>query len=188
MLNRSAAWRMRVARTAIAAAAVCLIAGIGAQGASAETTHRFLRNITLPVGGVEPLGVDPSGNIIVWSTETLKVYKFSQNGAPVNFSGLGTNELDGAGGFNCPSVPSDCDRIPYQNGFGPTEFSQKIRADMNQSTEGPQAGWIYVDAIEELPGGQFHGHLVSFDAGGNYRGTIDESKVTPFAPGTRSAR
>ena len=54
---------------------------------------------------------------------------------------------------------------------------------MNQSTEGPQAGWIYVDAIEELPGGQFYGHLVSFDAGGNYRGTIDESKVTPFAPG-----
>ena len=157
----------------------------GAQGASAETTHRFLRYVTLPVGGAAPLGVDQSGNIIVWSDETNEIYKFSQNGAPVDFSGLGTNVLDGMGGFNCPSVASDCDRLPFTSaGFGnpPTLARDFLRADMNQSTEGPQAGWIYVEAIVEIAPGEFRGHVVAFDAAGNYKGEVDETKVTPFAP------
>ena len=185
VLNGNASWK-RVIRIATALIAVCLVAAVGAQGASAETTHRFLRYVTLPVGGAAPLGVDQSGNIIVWSDETNEIYKFSQNGAPVDFSGLGTNVLDGMGGFNCPSVASDCDRLPFTSaGFGnpPTLARDFLRADMNQSTEGPQAGWIYVEAIVEIrPVANSAATLSRSTQPATTEAKFDETKVTPFAP------
>jgi len=181
-------WKARATVALIALAAVCLAVGAAAQSASAETTHKFLRNLTLPVSGIQPIGVDPAGNIIVWVEEDNTIRKFGPSGAPVDFAALGTNVIDGLGGFNCPAVPSDCDRTPppLEEGLGPDSFwfgggERIIPADMNPSTEGPTAGYIYVEATVETAPNQWEGHLIAFDSTGEYKGEIDQFQTTPLA-------
>src|SRR5215213_1166576 len=107
-----------LARKAIVALATAAILALSmVPGAAAEATHKFLKNMALPVsGGVQPVGVDAQGNIIVLTDGTIR--KFSSTGAPVDFSALGTNVIDGAGGGDCPATPADCDQTPW-NGLGP---------------------------------------------------------------------
>src|SRR5215213_6137385 len=87
--------RSRVALTALFMCGLVLAIGIAPQGAAAQTTHKFLRHLTLPKEGGEPFAVDASGNLLVWFDDDSTIRKFSPNGAPVNFSALGTNVLDG---------------------------------------------------------------------------------------------
>jgi hypothetical protein len=116
--------------------ALCLVAaaslGCTIQSAFAATTHPFLGDITLsgiqPGQAAQPEGVDAQGNLIVWISGRAVVAKFDPNGNPVSFTGLGTNILDGAGGSNCPAVPSDCDRAAT-NGFG-NPSGAPLRGDM----------------------------------------------------------
>ena len=174
--NPSVASAVRVAM-AIAALAVALYA---AQPASAETTHRFIKEVELPVTSFQLLGVDPQGNLIVWTDREVR--KYSPNGEPVNFSGLGTNVLDGAGGLNCPTTPSDCDRIDW-NGFGPElpgYVGWVVLAAMNQAKTGPTAGYIYVAAVRETQSGDFLSQIDVFDASGKYKGKIDTTQATPY--------
>lgn len=162
----------RLHRALVLAAATALLVLAGAAGASAETTHRFLKNMPLPVsGGVQPVGVDAQGNILVLNEGAIR--KFSSTGAPVDFSALGTNSIDGAGGGDCPATPADCDQTPW-NSLGPATL-----ADMNQSVTGPTAGYIYVVALNEIEGVQ-RARIVAFDSTGTYRGEIDTGLPTPL--------
>ena len=120
--------------------------------AGAETTHPFLGKIELANGNSpQASGVDSEGNILVWFEKELMVGKFDRNGNPVNFSGLGTNNLDGRGGFECPAVPADCDRVP-PNGFGVgvADYQQnESRVVVVDQSGGSQDGYIYVNNNKE---------------------------------------
>jgi hypothetical protein len=148
------------------------LAAVVPASAGAETTHKFLKNIPLPVNGARLMGVDTQGNIIVLAEGAVR--KFSPSGEPVNFPALGTNVIDGAGGGDCPATPADCDETPW-NSLGPATI-----AAMNQAKTGPTAGYMYVAAIKEVEPGVNHAQIVAFDPTGTYRGQIDTTQPTPF--------
>src|SRR4029077_8455170 len=104
--------------------------------------------------------------------------KFNSIGEPVDFSALGTNVIDGAGGGNCPTTPADCDQTPWNTLGQPPGNS----ADMNQSTLGSTAGYMYVAAVKEVEG-QLHSRIVVFDHTGEYIGQIDTSQSGPTSSG-----
>ncbi len=159
-------------RTTFVLLLLLAVAAVTPAGAGAETTHQFLKSISLPVNGARLMGVDPQGNIILLAEGAVR--KFSPAGEPVNFSALGTNVIDGAGGGNCPATPADCDETPW-NSLGPASV-----AAMNPSKTGPTAGYMYVAAIKEVEPGVNHAQIVAFDPTGAYRGQIDTTQPTPF--------
>jgi hypothetical protein len=165
----------RIGATAVKVATIAALALLPALlpgSAGAETTHKFIKDLPLPVSGGQLMGVDPQGNIILLAEGAVR--KFSPAGDPVDFSALGTNVIDGAGGGNCPATPSDCDQTPW-NSLGPA-----FLADMNQSTTGPTAGYMYVAAINEPEPGVQRSRTVAFDASGIYRGQIDTDQAIPY--------
>src|SRR4051794_24831391 len=102
-------------------AALLTVLAVGATAASADSTHVFQKYITLSgAGDVQPEGVDAQGNLIVWDNAHHAVAKYGPAGNPVDFSALGTNEIDGAGNHECFTVPSDCDQVVSTNGFATT--------------------------------------------------------------------
>ena len=153
--------------------------------AAAQTTHPFLGKIELANGqGPQPSGVDSEGNLIVWLENQEEVAKFDSNGNPVDFSALGTNILDGRGGFECPTTPSDCDRVP-PNGFGVgiPEYQQNGgRVVVVDQSHGPQAGDIYVSNGKE--GG---GEVDVFAPSGKFIGTINQTQAYPRSDPTDRA-
>ncbi len=162
----------------LCAAALVALAAM-APLASATTTHKFIKQLNLPVSGVQLMGVDQQGNLIVWAQNAIR--KFSPNGDPVPFSALGTNTIDGAGGGNCPTTPADCDQTPW-NGLGSSPFFERVApvlADMNQSHTGPSAGYMYVATVKEVEPGVYRSRTVVFDGSGKYRGEIDTSQPAP---------
>jgi hypothetical protein len=170
-----AAARVLAAVTALAALLMVLPSPAGAQ-----TTHPFLGKIELANGSrPQPSGVDSEGNIIVWLEQEEEVAKFDANGNPVNFSGLGTNILDGRGGFECPAVASDCDRVP-SNGFGvgaPDYEQNDGRVVVVDQSHGPQAGYIYVNNVKEAGGGE----VDVFAPSGKFLGTINQGQAFPHS-------
>ena len=152
-----------------------LLVGVAAAmptGAGAETTHKFLKSISLPGqrgashGGRSPGQHHPARR---------------RGGAEVQPSGR-TRELLGAGHERhrrrrrgqLPATPSDCDETPW-NSLGPATV-----AAMNQSTTGPTAGYMYVAAVKEVEPGVTHAQIVVFDPTGAYRGQIDTTQPTPL--------
>src|SRR5262249_22984606 len=131
------------------------------QAAGAESTHRFLKDLPLPVSGAQLMGVDGQGNIILLAEGSVR--KFSSSGAPVDFSALGSNTIDGGGG---------ADETPWGSLGGATV------ADMNQSQLGPTAGYMYVAALKEVAG-VMRSQIVVFDSTGAYRGQVDTTQPTP---------
>ena len=171
--------RSRIASTAVRAAAVVALIALPAlapASAGAETTHKFLKSVALPVNGAQLMGVDPQGNIILFAEGAIR--KFSPIGEPVDFSALGTNVIDGAGGGNCPTTPADCDQTPWNTLGQPPGNS----ADMNQSPLGPTAGYMYVTAVKEVEG-QLRSRIVVFDHTGQYVGQIDTCQSGPTSSG-----
>ncbi len=154
--------------------------------AGAETTHPFLGKIELANGNSpQPSGVDSEGNILVWFEKELMVGKFDRNGNPVNFSGLGTNILDGRGGFECPAVSSDCDRVP-SNGFGVgvADYNQnESRVVVVDQSDGSQAGYIYVNNHKE--GGT--GEVDVFAPSGKFLGAVNQTQAFPKSDPTLAA-
>ncbi len=65
---------MKIRTTFVLLLLVGLAAAMPA-GAGAETTHKFLKNISLPVNGARLMGVDPQGNIILLAEGAVR--KFS---------------------------------------------------------------------------------------------------------------
>ena len=154
--------------------------------AGAETTHPFLGKIELANGNSpQASGVDSEGNILVWFEKELMVGKFDRNGNPVNFSGLGTNILDGRGGFECPAVPADCDRVP-PNGFGVgvADYQQnESRVVVVDQSGGSQDGYIYVNNNKE--GGT--GEVDVFAPSGRFLGAINQTQAFPKSDPTLAA-
>jgi len=160
-------------------ATLCL-GGLIASPAEAEHTHLFLGKITLASGTKpQPVGVDPEGNIVVFLEDQEVLAKFDPSGNPVNFSALGTNIIDGAGGLECPDVPSDCDRVPAGE-LGPFFLHGNNRTPVAamDSSGGPTNGYIYVRNHNK---NTLTGELCVFAPSGKFLGTINESQPVPIA-------
>ena len=152
------------ARAALAVGSTALVVTFGTPAASANSVHRYETSWNVPAGTrPTPQAVDALGNVYLYNEGNQTVGRYDHDGNPVNFSALGTNVIDGEGGFNCPTTPTDCDRVPlgdfYQSGFTPT-----IGVD---TTNGPAAGYIYVENQAEnaaatevfAPSGEFVGEI-----------------------------
>jgi hypothetical protein len=154
--------------------------------ASADTTHPFLGYINIASGtDPQPIGVDHDGNLIVWLNDQKAVAKFDTNGNPVNFSGLGTNILDGNGGLHCPSTPSDCDRVPTEGFRASDTHNEAVYSGTVVAIDhsgGPADGYIYVEN-NEAPGGSEgafpHGEIDVFDESGVFKGVINQAQAYP---------
>ena len=175
-----------MARRPLSALVALLLAlAVGPAAASADTTHVFQKYITLAgAGDVQPEGVDSQGNLIVWDNAHHAVAKFDADGNPVNFSALGTNEIDGAGNHECPSVPADCDQVVSTNGFETTTESNTPVTNVVaiDHSGGPANGYIYV-VNDFYNQGETEGEVDVFDPSGRYRGKLDETQVTPDTRG-----
>jgi hypothetical protein len=183
--------RLTVKNGALAAALSILLAlAFGSAPALATTTHPFVRNITL-AGNPQPEAVDDEGNLLVWLPTQRVIAKLDPNGNPVNFSGLGTNILDGKGELNCPAVAADCDRVPT-NGFmeGTGSFqNDAYRAFDVDHSGGPADGYIYVsnNFRSVTYQGETRGEVDVFAPSGVYLGSIDQSQTTPDVLGNESS-
>jgi hypothetical protein len=159
----------------------CLVAAfvaIAPAQVNADTTHPYLGVMELTGQGTNqfPSGVDSAGNVLVWFDGQKVLKKFSPSGAPVDFTALGSNTLDAKGGFQCETVPADCDRVPeLTNGFRTPQFANQRNSIVAvDQSDGPASGFIYVaDAFEQ------RGKVFVFDQTGRYRGEIDESAPFP---------
>jgi hypothetical protein len=172
------------ARRLFRSSVVCLLAaiafGASASLASADTTHPFLGEISLADGTApQPIAVDPEGNLIVWLAGQQEIGKFDESGNPVNFTGLGTNILDGKGGFDCPTTPSDCDRVPT-GGFAGADFFGTLAVAVDPSS-GPAGGYIYVANTSSTKS-----EVEVFDSTGRFRGAIDESQASINSEGRQA--
>ena len=175
----------RARPAAIATALGLVLISLLAPAAHADTTHPFLGYINIANGtDPQPIGVDHAGNLIVWLNDQKEVAKFDVNGNPVNFTGLGTNVIDGKGGFDCPNTPSDCDRVPTEGFRASDTHNQVVESGTVVAVDnsgGPADGYIYVEN-NEAPGGvgQFpHGEIDVFDGSGVFRGTINQGQPYP---------
>lgn len=113
--------------------AVCfclvLLGLFGARRAHAEITHKFDSNLPSVVTNPMAVAVDQStGNIVVLAGGDL--FKFNSAGAPVNFSGLGSNEL-------VPGCDSYCNQLSIDNSGGVNQGTIYL-----SSTEYSNAGGI----------------------------------------------
>ena len=106
-----------------------------------------LRNdVEHPAGSrPSPQAVDAQGNVYVYNKGFNSVSRYDPAGNPVNFSALGTNTIDGQGGNNCPSVPSDCDRVPVGGLYAEEGYYAHVPTVAVDATDGPTAGYIYVE-------------------------------------------
>ena len=170
---------MRSKASILIGAALLVVLGLAlsASPASAESTHKLLES--WPTGLTQPEvgGLDGQGNVYVYDATTNTVNKFDDKGNPVNFSLLGTNVIDGKGGFNCPAVPTDCDRVPDGELKGSNGFNQgdgEMAVDVR--TSGPMAGYIYVvnASTEPQPG-----RTEVFAPTGKYLGQLNRDITFP---------
>lgn len=156
-----------------AALLVALGLAISASPATAEVTHKYLGSWSAGVTQPEVGGVDAQGRVYVWDRATKTVRRFDDEGNPAPFSALGTHIIDGEGGFNCPAVPTDCDRVPSGKLNGTSGFtSGRGNLAVDPRSTGPAAGYIYVtdqfEADQEPPG-----ETVAFDPTGKYVGSLN---------------
>jgi len=158
--------------------------GFAASPAAADTTHKYLGQLTLASGGnPQPEGIDSEGNIIVWLEDQEVVAKFDTDGNPVNFSALGTNMIDGAGTLECPTIPTDCDRVPAGKlgPYGPGSWDDVVQVD---ASGGATDGHIYVRTENSVTQ---TGEVVAFNSSGKYIGTINELQANPWQDATKPA-
>jgi hypothetical protein len=155
---------------------------VGSSTALADTTHVFERYIDIPgVEDVQPVDVDAQGNLLIWRNDTNDLIKVDPNGNPVNFSALGTNVIDGAGSFDCPNTPSDCDQMQTTNGFqNGTNSTGYIRNIVGvDHSNGPASGYIYITNNYRDLDGREQGETDVFAASGKYMGKLDETQPFP---------
>jgi hypothetical protein len=162
-----------------------------ASPATADTTHPYLGEMTLPpnADGPQPVGVDEDGNVLVWMESKQALLKFSPTGEPVKFSALDSHILDGKGGLLCGTVPADCDRVP-SDGFN-TAFTKGVTVGVLShrpvgidQSDGPASGHIYIQnesprkGQDPAPSNAFT-TIEVFDSSGKYLGQLDDSQAFP---------
>lgn len=150
---------------------------IGSTGVSSVFFSSSLSRYTISFGGtlaatnVEQLtcadGAAPLSGGSGCSVETPKdgshwgLKRFHPDGTAANFSALGTNVIDGAGGGECPTVPADCDKTP--SGSTANSIFDAVAIDRSG---GVTDGNIYV---------AHSGKVDIFSGAGEYLGQLTES-------------
>ena len=134
----------------------------------ATTTHPFIEYIdTATGGGIQPSGVDHDGNIIAWQSQQHTVAKFDTNGNPVNFSALGSTEIDGKGTLTAPPRRAIATRNPT-NGFMQAtgqEGNEVYRAvAIDDSAAPPTVTYMWRERIAQ---GEAKGEVDVFDSTGD---------------------
>ncbi len=143
--------------------------------ASATKTHlfkEFFGPIAQPTFSLpQSVTVDEStGEILVMDANAQTISRYNPDGTPADFSGLGTNVIDGIGNGECATVPADCDQTP-ENGlsFGSPSESQIAVDNSSTATDGN----IYVT--------QSSPNLINvFSDEGKYLGQLSAAGATPF--------
>jgi DNA-binding beta-propeller fold protein YncE len=174
----------RTARKSTLAPFCTLLAAMAAlllvSPASAKKTHLFLETFGSAAkptfSYANGIAVDPaSGDLLVIEAHEGRVRRFKPNGEPDPFPALGTNVIDGKGGGQCATVPTDCDQTPKNSlKFRDSSGNQQIAVDDSGTVTD---GNIYVaQPLEEA------GDLIAvFAADGHYLGQITAAGVTKFA-------
>ncbi len=149
-----------------------------AASAGATKTHVFKETFGSAAqpsfSGARGVAVDQSsGDVLVMSVGegTPSIKRYNPDGTAANFSGLGTNAIDGKGNGECATVPADCDQTP-QNGlaFASAEESQIAVDNSGTATDGD----IYV--TQDSP------NLINiFSAEGKYLGQLTGAGATNFS-------
>jgi hypothetical protein len=130
--------------------ALATLSGAAAAPASANSVHLYETTWNMPSGSKPTAqAVDNEGNLYVFNQGTSTVSRYDSNGNPAPFSALGTNLIDGKGGFDCPSTPSDCDRVPLNEfvpagGYCYAGCAHPLTVAVNTAS-GPTEGYIYVE-------------------------------------------
>jgi hypothetical protein len=111
--------------------------------ASASKTHGFKETFGSAAQpsftSARGIAVDQStGDVLVMDAGSPpSIKRYNPDGTAANFSGLGTNVIDGEGTGNCATVPADCDQTP-QNGlsFASANESQLAVDNSGTATDG----------------------------------------------------
>ncbi len=113
-----------------------------------------------------------SGDVLVMEASgTPSIKRYNPDGTAANFSGLGTNAIDGKGNGECATVPADCDQTP-QNGLGFASASESQIAVDNSGTA--TDGDIYV--TQSSPNA-----INIFSSQGKYLGQLTGAGATNFS-------
>ncbi len=123
--------------------------------------------------GARGVAVDQSsGDVLVMDAGgTPSIKRYNPDGTAANFSGLGTNAIDGKGNGECATVPADCDQTP-QNGLGFASANESQIAVDNSGTA--TDGDIYV--TQSSPNA-----INIFSSQGKYLGQLTAAGVTNFS-------
>ena len=121
------------------------------------------------------LAVDAStGDLLVIDAQAETISRYHADGTNAPFSALGVNVIDGKGGGECPTVPSDCDQTP-QNEFNFRSFPGEAQISVDNSGTSTD-GDIYLTQGFVGPV-----HLVDiFSPSGKYLGQLTAAGTTPF--------
>ncbi len=148
-----------------------------AASAGATKTHLFKEAFGSAAqpsfSGARGVAIDQSsGDVLVMDAGgTPSIKRYNPDGTAANFSGLGTNAIDGKGNGECATVPADCDQTP-QNGLGFASANESQIAVDNSGTA--TDGDIYVT--------QSSPNLINiFSDEGKYLGQLTESSSGPFS-------
>jgi hypothetical protein len=146
---------------------------VATAGVASAVTHPYV-GVFATVANPQALAVDQAnGDVYVIDVGTQSVLRYDPSGNPADFSALGTNVLDGAGGGSCPSTPADCDETP-QNGFAfDAPSAAQIAVD---NSGGVTDGDVYVT-------NSLNGVVDVFASTGAYVGQIDGTGATPPSGG-----
>jgi hypothetical protein len=141
---------------------VCMLAGGGV--ASGAQVHPFVASFG-SFANPQAVAVDQaSGDVFVLDVGSASVQKFDAAGNPLDFSALGTNTLDGAGGP---------DATPEGGFFFDSNSAAQVAVD---NSGGPANGSLYV-------ANSFAGVIDVFDATGAFVGEIDGTAASPLSGG-----
>jgi hypothetical protein len=156
--------------------------------AAANSVHLYETTWNMPSGSRPTAqAVDNDGNLYVFNQGTLTVSRFDSNGNPAPFAALGTNVIDGKGGFDCPSTPTDCDRVPlgqiFPVGNCPSGCAHPLTVAVDNS-DGPASGYIYVETAGNGTGGSGqvpypNASLAVFAPSGKFIGEIRTNGDSP---------
>ncbi len=148
-----------------------------AASAGATKTHLFKEAFGSAAqpsfSGARGIAVDQSsGDVLVMDAGgTPSIKRYNPDGTAANFSGLGTNAIDGKGNGECATVPADCDQTP-QNGLGFASANESQIAVDNSGTA--TDGDIYV--TQSSPNA-----INIFSSQGKYLGQLTGAGATNFS-------
>ena len=128
-------------------------------------------------GNPQVIATDPAtGDLLVFDISNDTISRFHPDGTPDDFSALGTNVIDGAGGGDCATVAASCDQTPQNGLLDDGQFTYlgvQIAIDRSgTATDGD----IYINQL-------FNGNKLIdvFAADGHYLGQLTAAGATAFS-------